>query len=95
MLGSTVIVASRDQVSADLDGEAVILGFAKGVYYGLEGVGTRVWSLIQEPRTVDEVCSTLVEEYDVEPEKCGSDLVALFEKLAKEGLIEVKDDSSS
>lgn len=93
MLGSSVVVVSRDQVSADLDGEAVILGFAKGVYFGLDGVGARAWSLIQTPRTVDEVCAALVEEFDVEPGRCRSDLFALFERLLAEGLIEIDDGS--
>ena len=93
MLGSSVVVVSRDQVSADLDGEAVILGFAKGVYYGLDAAGARVWNLIQTPRTVDEVCAALVEEYDVDPDRCRGDLFALFERLVAEGLVEVDDES--
>ncbi|MEX1047239.1 MAG: PqqD family peptide modification chaperone [Actinomycetota bacterium] len=94
MTGSTIVVAGRDQVSADLSGEAVILGFTKGLYYGLDEVGARVWALIQEPRTIDQVCGALIEEYEVEPEACRRDILALFEKLADEGLIEVDDAAS-
>jgi len=89
-LGSTV-VASPDQVSSGLAGEAVVLNMKNGVYYGLDEVGARIWSLIQSPRRVEEVCAALLEEYDVVPEQLQRDLLELLEQLAGEGLVEVQD----
>ena len=48
----SVVVAAKDQVSCDLAGEAAILNIKSGVYYGLDPVGARIWSLVQEPRKV-------------------------------------------
>jgi hypothetical protein len=62
-----------------------------GVYYSLDSVGARIWQLIQQPRKVNEVRAIIVEEYDVEPERCGRDLQELLQKLASEGLIEVEE----
>jgi len=90
----SVVVAVKDQVSCDLAGEAAILNIKSGVYYGLDPVGARIWSLVQDPKTVAEVRSTIVNEYDVEPERCARDLIDLLEKLLAEGLIEVRDGSS-
>jgi hypothetical protein len=64
-----------------------------GIYYGLNPIGTRIWKLIQEPRTVPEVCDVLLEEYEVEPERCQRDVLALLQELASKGLIEIKDDA--
>src|SRR5260370_28989567 len=89
----SVVVAVKDQVSCDLAGEAAILNIKSGVYYGLDPVGARIWSLVQDPRTVAEVRSTIIDEYDVEPERCARDLIGLLEKLLAEGLIEVRDSS--
>jgi hypothetical protein len=36
-----------------------------------------------------------VNEYEVDPERCVSDLVALLQRLAEEGLIEVRDETSA
>ena len=44
------MVATKDQVSCDLAGEAAILNIKSGVYYGLDPVGARIWNLMQEPR---------------------------------------------
>ena len=86
------MVATKDQVYCDLRGEAVILNFESDGYFGLDPVGARVWSLIQEPKKVNEVRDTLLKEYDVEPSVCERDLFALLQDLAVEGLIEIKDE---
>jgi hypothetical protein len=88
--GGSTVVAAKDQVSSDLGGEVAILDLKAGVYYGLDAVGARIWSLIQEPRTVNEILNILLEEYEVEPERCERDLLVLLQRLAEEGLIEVE-----
>lgn len=93
-LDSSVVVAS-EQLASDLAGEAVILNMRNGTYYGLDKVGARIWSLIQTPRLVEEVSATLLEEYDVTPEQCRQDLIALLRQLADEGLIEVRNASAA
>jgi len=89
------IVAAEGQVSADLSGEVVILNLDSGLYYGLDAVGARIWGLIQVPKTVMEIRAALLEEYEVEPERCERDLSALLQSLAAEGLIEVKNGASA
>jgi hypothetical protein len=89
--GSSTVVAAKDQVSADLGGEAAILNLKNGAYYGLNSVGARVWELAQTPKTVGELRDAILDEYDVEPERCERDLLALLQELETEGLIEVVD----
>lgn len=85
----STIVATKEQVSADLAGESVILNLKSGVYYGLDPLGATVWGLIQKPKSLSEVRDAVLEEYEVEPERCERDLLALFQELAQEGLVEV------
>ena len=93
---NSVLVASRDQVSADLSsntsGSIVILSLKDGMYYELKEVAARVWDLIQQPRSIQAVLDTLLEEYEVEAGRCEADLIALTEDLSKRGLVEVKTD---
>jgi len=84
---TSTVVAAKDQVSCDLAGEAVILDMKSGIYYGLNPVGARIWSLIQEPRTVSAVLDMLLEQYDVETDHCEGDLFALLQDLATKNLI--------
>jgi hypothetical protein len=86
----TLVVASSDQVSADLGGDAAILQLGNGIYYGLDPVGARVWALVQEPRRVGDVKQTLLREYDVDAKECERDLFELLEKLLDAGLLTVR-----
>jgi hypothetical protein len=91
---NSVLVASRDQVSADLSsntsGSIVILSLKDGMYYELKEVASRVWSLIQQPTSIQAVLDALLEEYEVEAGRCEADLIALAEDLSKRGLVEIK-----
>lgn len=77
-----------------LDAETVILHFDKGVYFGLNDVGTIVWNQIQSPHTVQEICDAIMREYEVSKDRCEQDLVQLLEELCKQGLIEVRDETA-
>ncbi len=87
-----VIVAAKEQISSDLAGESVILQLSTGIYYGLNQVGASIWNLIQESKTVEEIKNAILEEYEVEPEQCDRDLLALLQELEAKGLIEVKNE---
>jgi hypothetical protein len=85
----SVVVAAKDQVSCNLQGEIAILSLVKGTYYGLDSIGAQVWTLLQEPTSVTELCDAILQEYEVEPDCCRKDMLALLERLWIEGLIEV------
>lgn len=85
----TVVAAARDQVSADLEGEAVILNLADGVYYGLDGVGARVWELLREPRTAAQLRDAVTAEFEVDAGTAWRDLSVLLGELAERRLVEI------
>ena len=85
----TIVVASKGQVFTELNDGVTILGLSDGVYYGLNSVGARVWSLIQEKRKVSEILQCLLDEYRVEAALCERDLLQILNRLADHGLIEV------
>ena len=87
---SSIVVASQNQVWCELEEEAAILNLQNALYYGLNGVGALTWRLIQTPITVCDVRDAILGEYDSTVKQCEKDLLALLQKLAAEGLIEVK-----
>lgn len=86
----SLVVVAKDMVSCDLQGETAILNLNDGVYYGLDEVGTSIWNLIQTPITVEKILNELLKIYDVEKEKCQSDLYELMNDMAEKGILEVK-----
>ncbi len=83
----TTVIATEDHVSSDLAGETVILNMQDGTYYGLNETGTRVWELLGEPRSVEELQHVLLDEYDVSPEQCMDDLLAMLRDMEKHDLV--------
>jgi hypothetical protein len=91
-----IVVVVSHQVSGVLyDGDVAILNLKDGVYYGLDPVGGRIWSLIQEPRSVAEVRDILLEEYEVDHEQCTHEVIKLFEDLLTRGLIQVSNGAAA
>lgn len=87
---TSTVVRVKDQVSCDLAGEAVILNLKSGIYYGLNPVGATIWEMIQEPQTVSFVLNALLEQYEVDPDRCETDLFTLLEDLAAKELIAIE-----
>jgi hypothetical protein len=87
---SSIVVASKDQVSSDLAGETVLLSMESAMYYGLDQVGSRIWELVREPILVSDLRDAITREYDVEPERCEADVLGFLRELADKGLIEVR-----
>jgi hypothetical protein len=85
----TIIKATGQHVSCNVEDEAVILSLKNGSYFGLDPIAAQIWELIQEPRRVVEIRDRLLEEYEVDPERCTHDLLELLDQLAGWELVEV------
>jgi hypothetical protein len=90
----TIFRKTADLLESDVDEEVVALDVNKGQCYGLNAVGSRVWRLLDTPMSLREICSTLQNEYDVEPEVCRDEVSRLLADLQTEGLIEVQPQSA-
>ena len=74
-------------VFRELDGEAVLLHLDTGVYFGLDPVGTRVWTLLLEHGSPAEVCDRMLEEFEVSSEVLQPDVLHLLDELLDKGLV--------
>lgn len=88
----SVIQSVKDLFSCDLAGESVILNIKNGLYYGLDPVGSWIWSQIQQPIAVRDVRDAMLKEYEVDADLCERDLIVLFKTMQENELIDVKED---
>lgn len=91
-LNSIVVQAQGDWIANDIDGDTVLVSIEQGKYYGMEVVGSRIWELIAQPRTVLDVCEALLEEFNVSRETCQQDALVFLDQLAEENLVKVVDE---
>ncbi len=80
---------ARNQLWSQLGEEVVVLDLGSSSYLGLDDVAARVWELMKQPRSVEEIELTLVKEYDVDPEQCSRDVRAFLTGLIERGLVVV------
>ncbi len=85
----TTLVRNHSLTTAELDGEVVMLSLETNRYYGLNSVGTRIWELLAQPKTLSAVCDILLQEYNVSREQCEREVLAVAEKLLDEKLVHV------
>ncbi|MBE0698702.1 MAG: PqqD family protein [Anaerolineaceae bacterium] len=90
----SVVVVAQNQVSTGLEGEVVILNLQSGVYFGLKGVGARIWELIKDPVKASDISDAILVEFSVDRERCEQDVLAILENLKSSGLIEVKNEAA-
>ena len=87
---SSVISRKSDLLFSNMDDEVVMMNIEKGEYYGLDEIGSRIWQIIENPVTLDELIQVLVEEYDVDRETCRIDVVVFIEELRKKDLVNIR-----
>ena len=74
----------------ELDRESVILNLGTGIYFGLDEVGTTVWRLLTEHRSLRPVYELMLPRYEVAPDMLERDLLRLVEELRQKALLHVR-----
>jgi hypothetical protein len=83
----TRYVRSEQPLTAPVDDELVMLDTRISSYFGLDRVGRRIWELLEEPRSLDDLCAVLVTEYDIDDATCRADLTHFVESLLEKDLV--------
>src|SRR5690554_4410559 len=86
----TKYMRNNETISGRLHDELVMMDISKGKYFSLNPVATFIWDNLEDPISLDDLCSKLVKEYEVEPEKCRIEVQAYLNELQKLNLIVTK-----
>ena len=86
---SAVVGRSEDILFSEMSEGTVLMSIERGVYFGLDEVGARVWALLDPPSSVRAIRDQLLEEYEVELEVCSRELDDLLSRLRQQGLVVV------
>lgn len=87
---NSLVTATQNHISTDVDGERVILHPETAQYHGLADVAATIWETIQQPTTVGAIHEQLVATYDVDAETCHRDLLGFIDELVDARLATVE-----
>jgi hypothetical protein len=82
---SSLLIRSSDLIATEMDGDIVMMHISSGQYFGISGVGPRIWALLERPITLDALIATIVNEYIVDEQTCRNDIQAFMQNLLDQG----------
>lgn len=85
---TTRLKQAADVLATEVNGEMVMMDVEKGVYFGLDAIGTDIWKRLEVPVTAAELTDMLSRDYDAEPAVIERDVLALLSSMAEQGLVE-------
>ena len=65
---------SDEVICQEFKGESVLLDLGSESYLGLDEVGTRIWQLIDDGKTMRSLAETMLDEYDTDEDTLIRDL---------------------
>lgn len=82
-MSATITPAMRLQrnngaISAEVDGETVMVDLDMGSYFALTGTGSFIWALLENPASLDEIVEAIRQEFDVSESGSLEDAVSPF-----------------
>lgn len=90
---NVLFIVSDGQITSQLGDESIILELNEGIYYGLNSIGTRVWELLQSPRSISQISDAICQDYDVGIDVCMKDVAALVADLQARTLVRQVDEA--
>ncbi|MEA4888962.1 MAG: lasso peptide biosynthesis PqqD family chaperone [Clostridiaceae bacterium] len=82
-----VITRNSEIVTADMDGETVMMSIENEKYYNLGKMGSVIWGLLEAPLSVEALIGKLLDKYDVDRGQCEKEVFSFLSNTYKEGLI--------
>lgn len=86
----SLVSRKEEIVTADMDGETVMMNIESGSYYNMGKMGSVIWDMTGEAVLVETLVLALLEKYEVSREQCEKEVLAFLNHMNREGLLEAK-----
>jgi hypothetical protein len=84
---STIISRSPAVLTAEVDGEVVMMSIEQGQYFGLDDIGSDIWKRLDSPCAFADLIDRLVADYDADRENIAADVRALLATMAERDVV--------
>ena len=83
----TVLLRRPEILTASIDNQAVLMSVRNGQYYGLDLIGTQIWSRLSEPTAVEALCGAFIKTYEGNDEEIRGDVLDFLVALDTADLV--------
>jgi hypothetical protein len=83
----TIVRKSDDIFTGVIDNEMVAMSIQNGKYYQLNETGSRLLALLEEPRSVGELCREIEGGYRVDADVLSRDILEFVREMSGFGIL--------
>ncbi|CAO1651473.1 lasso peptide biosynthesis PqqD family chaperone [Parasphingorhabdus sp. NYA22] len=87
----SIVQRNPEMVSADMDGEMVMMSIENSAYYGLNAVGSDLWEAMENPVSITALCDRVTKNFDIDMASCQSDIMELLTDLRDRNLVQLAE----
>jgi hypothetical protein len=84
---ATLISRSPNVLTAEVDGEVLMLSIERGRYFCLNDVGSDIWRQLDAPCSFAELIDRLTADYDATRATIAEDVQALLSRMVAEDIV--------
>lgn len=91
LLSERTFQRSEGLLAAETGDELLMMSVELGLYFNLNAVGSRIWALLEKPRTLQEMAAVLLDEYEVSAQTVDTELRTFLSALHQRELLIISD----
>jgi hypothetical protein len=80
-------VQNKSVIQSQIGDEIVMLDVDSGFYFGLNSVGSIIWSYLKEPISHQELIEKLTAKYEVDKGTCGKETEDFLNQLLEKNIV--------
>jgi hypothetical protein len=84
---ATMISRSPTVVTAEVDGEIVMMSIEQGRYFGLDDIGSDIWKRIEPPCSFATLVDGLAAEYEADRATIAADVQSLLGRMVEQDVV--------
>lgn len=84
---TTMISRSPAVLTAEVDGEIVMMSIERGRYFGLDDIGSDIWKRLDTPCSFAELVDRLSGDYAADRATIAADVRALLGRMAEQDVV--------
>jgi hypothetical protein len=71
--------------------EVVMMDIDKGVYIGINSVGSSIWNMLEQELPVKEIVFSLTDKYDISAEQCEKETLTYLHQMLEQDMLMIRD----
>jgi hypothetical protein len=83
----TVISRNASVLTAEVEGEIVMMSIEKGLYFGLDDIASDIWKRIEPPCSFGALVDRLVADYEADRATVAADVQTLLGRMAAQDVV--------